>query len=92
MPASPIGASVSDDIARRRRESDTYRAEYDRLAEFERLARVVIMRRAELGLSQEELGRRMGVTVGAVSRIESGQHATSAKTLECLAAALQLPS
>lgn len=63
MTVSPIGASVSDDIARRRRESMTYRAEDDRLAGFEQLARIVIMRRAELGLTQEALARRMGGTV-----------------------------
>lgn len=85
---SPIGTSVSADIARKRRESPKLRAEHDRLAGFEQLARVVIMRRAELGISQEELARRMRSTASVVSRIESGQHATNARTLKRLGEAL----
>lgn len=85
---SPVGAAVSEDIERRRRESAAFRAEHDRLAGFEQLARIVIMRRAELGISQEELARRMSTTASAISRIESGQHATSARTLKRLGEAL----
>jgi ribosome-binding protein aMBF1 (putative translation factor) len=85
---SPVGASVSEDIERGRRESPAYRAEHDRLAGFEQLARIVIMRRAQLDLSQEELAERMGTTASAISRIESGQHATSARTLKRLGEAL----
>lgn len=43
------------------------------------------MRRASLGLTQAELAERMGTTASAISRIESGQHATSAHTLKKLA-------
>jgi ribosome-binding protein aMBF1 (putative translation factor) len=84
----PIGASVADDIERRRRENPKFQAEYDRLAGFEQLARIVIMRRTELGISQEELARRMSTTASVISRIESGQHTTSAKTLKRLGEAL----
>ncbi|MGH2844987.1 MAG: helix-turn-helix domain-containing protein [Thermoleophilaceae bacterium] len=58
------------------------------MAGFEQLARIVIMRRAELGLTQEELARRMGGTVSTVSRIEGGQHPTSITTLKRVAEAL----
>lgn len=78
------GTSVSGHI----RESLTdpeFRAEYERLAPYEELARMVIMRRAALGLTQAELAARMGTTASAVSRIESGQHATNAQTLKKLA-------
>jgi ribosome-binding protein aMBF1 (putative translation factor) len=85
---SPIGSGVADDVERHRRESRAFRAEHDRLAGFEQLARIVIMRRAELGLSQEDLAERMGTTGSTVSRIESGQHATTAKTLKRLGEAL----
>ena len=85
---SPVGASVSADIERRRQENPKFRAEYDRLAGFEQLARIVIMRRAKLGISQDELAQRMGTTASVVSRIESGQHATSARTLKRLGEAL----
>lgn len=87
-PVSPVGTAVSADIERERHESRTYRAEDDRIAGFEQLARIVIMRRAELGLSQEELAHRMSTTASVISRIESGQHATSAKTLKRLGEAL----
>lgn len=80
---SPIGKSVSDDI-KESLEDPEFRAEYERLAPYEALARIVIMRRATLGLTQAELAARMGTTASAVSRIESGQHATSAPTLKKL--------
>lgn len=85
---SPIGATVSEDIEHDRRASASYRAEDDRLAGFEQLARIVIIRRARLDLSQEDLAQRMGTTASVISRIESGQHATSAKTLKRLGEAL----
>ncbi len=85
---SPIGGRVAADIERERRDSPAFRTEHDRLAGFEQLARIVIMRRAELGLSQEDLADRMGTTGSTVSRIESGQHATTAKTLKRLGEAL----
>ena len=47
------------------------------------------MRRAQLGLSQQELAKRMGTTASAVSRIESGRHATRAETLRRLAEGLE---
>ncbi len=85
---SPVGGTVSEAIERDRRESAAYRAEHDRLAGFEQLARIVIMRRAVLELSQEQLAERMGTTASVISRIESGQHTTSAKTLKRLGEAL----
>ncbi|MBA3376653.1 MAG: helix-turn-helix transcriptional regulator [Actinobacteria bacterium] len=59
------------------------------MADFERLARIVIMRRAELGFSQEELARRMGAAESSVARVESGQYATDVQTLKRLARALR---
>jgi transcriptional regulator with XRE-family HTH domain len=55
---------------------------------YEGVARFVIQRRAELGLTQEQLAERMGTSHSAISRIESGQHRTSVATLERLAEAL----
>lgn len=81
---SPVGKSVSDDI-KESLEDPEFRAEYQRLAPYEKLARIVIMRRASLGLTQAELAERMGTTASTISRIESGQHATSAQTLKKLA-------
>jgi ribosome-binding protein aMBF1 (putative translation factor) len=81
---SPIGKSVSDDIKESLKDPE-FRAEYERLAPYDELARIVIMRRAALGITQAELAVRMGTTASAVSRIESGQHATNAQTLKKLA-------
>lgn len=82
--ANPVGKSVSDHIEESL-EDPAFRAEYERLAPYEELARIVIMRRAALGLTQAELATRMGTTASAISRIESGQHATNAQTLKKLA-------
>lgn len=54
----------------------------------EALTRLVIVRRTVLDISQEELAKRMHTTASAISRIESGQHATNARTLVRLAEAL----
>jgi HTH-type transcriptional regulator/antitoxin HipB len=67
-----------------------YRAAHARLTPFEGIARFVIMRRGELGLTQAQLADRMGTSHSAISRIESGQHRTSVATLERLAQALEV--
>lgn len=85
---SPVGSSVIDDIEARRTKSPAFRRAHDRLQPFEQLARVVIVRRAHLGLSQQDLAQRMGTTGSVISRIESGQHRTSTETLRRLAEAL----
>lgn len=81
---SPVGTAVSDHIKDSLKDPE-FRAEYERLAPYEELARIVVMRRAALDLTQAELADRMGTTASAVSRIESGQHATNAQTLKKLA-------
>jgi transcriptional regulator with XRE-family HTH domain len=86
---SPVGTTVRAEIEHQRRQSRRFREEHDRLAPFEQIARLVIMRRAELGLSQQEVAKRMGTTASVISRIESGQHRTSAETLRRLAEALE---
>lgn len=85
---SPIGARVADDIERDLVQDARYRDAHERLRPFEEIARVVIMRRARLELSQHELAKRMGTTASVISRIESGQHRTSTETLRRLAEAL----
>lgn len=85
---SPIGTSVEEHIRQRRDESPTYQETQDRLRPFEEIARVVIMRRAHLDLTQQDLAERMGTTKSVISRIESGQHRTNTDTLRRLAEAL----
>ena len=84
---SPIGTPVAEDIHASLDDAEI-RAEHERLVPFEALARLVIMRRASLGISQQQLAKRMHTTASAISRIESGAHATNARTLMRLADAL----
>ncbi|HEY9565497.1 MAG TPA: helix-turn-helix transcriptional regulator [Nocardioides sp.] len=86
---SPIGTSVEEHVDQRRTRSQKYRETQDRLRPFEEIARVVIMRRAQLGLTQQELAERMATTKSVISRIESGQHRASTDTLRRLAEALE---
>ena len=81
--ANPVGRAVSGHIKESLKDPE-FKAEYERLAPYEELARIVIMRRAALGLTQAKLAARMGTTASAISRIESGQHATSPQTLKKL--------
>lgn len=85
---SPIGTSVAEHIDQQRARSSRYRETQDRLQPFEEIARVVMMRRAHLGLTQQELAERMTTTKSVISRIESGQHRSSTDTLRRLAEAL----
>ena len=88
--SSPIGRSAQEARRRRARGSGAYRAEQERLAQFEEVARVVIRRRAALGISQKELARRVGTSHSAISRLESGRHKASLDTLQRVATALGL--
>jgi ribosome-binding protein aMBF1 (putative translation factor) len=86
---SPVGTPVAES-RRRRAARASYRAEQERLAPYEEIARIVIQHRMELGLTQKQLAERMGTSHSAISRIESGQHKTSVETLRRLADALEL--
>lgn len=86
---SPAGTSVSGHVQHKLATSERFRDAHARLAPFEQIARIVIMRRARLGLSQRQVAERMRTTTSVVSRIESGQHRTSAETLRRLAEALE---
>jgi ribosome-binding protein aMBF1 (putative translation factor) len=85
---SPTGSGVEEDIGKRRARSPEFRDTQDRLRPFEEIARMVIMRRAQLGLTQQELAERMGTTKSVISRIESGQHRSGTDSLRRLAEAL----
>jgi ribosome-binding protein aMBF1 (putative translation factor) len=84
---SQIGNSHAS-VMRARALDSEYRAELERLAPYEALARIVIRRRGQLGLSQAELAKRVGTSHSAISRIESGRHPTTVQTLRRLAGAL----
>jgi len=83
--SSPIGSAHRAASERRAQRSETYRQELRRIAPYEGIARIVIDRRAALGLTQQELARRIGTSHSVISRIESGQYPTSVTTLRRLA-------
>jgi ribosome-binding protein aMBF1 (putative translation factor) len=87
---SPAGSTVAEAAAGRARRSAGYREARERLAPYEQLARIVLRRRIDLQLTQEQLAERMGTSHSAISRIESGQHSTSVQTLQRLATALEM--
>lgn len=59
--ANPVGTTVSDSIKESLKDPE-FRAEYERLAPYEELAQIVIMRRGALDLTQAELAERIGTT------------------------------
>jgi transcriptional regulator with XRE-family HTH domain len=67
--------------------NDEYRAEAIRIEQYESLARMIVARRIRYRLTQGQLADRMGTSVPAISRLESGQHLPSIATLERVARA-----
>lgn len=55
--------------------------EYDALEEEFALATALVKARADAGLTQEEIARRMGTTQSAVARLEGGKSRPSTTTL-----------
>ena len=74
---SPIGRTVAEDIAQRRAEDPEYRRLDDYYRPMMDLATAVILRRGALGMTQEELARRMGTTASSISRVFIPRGATS---------------
>ena len=66
------------------------RAEWERLAPARVVALRLVAYRAEHGLTQTALGRRLGMPQPAVARLESGEHVPSLETLVRLAEALEI--
>jgi len=85
---NPLGQDARQ-AAARRRASDPKYAELEKKYEVAlAIADLVILHRTRTGLTQEELASRMGTSVSAISRLESGFHIPSLETLRKLAAAL----
>lgn len=89
VESSPIGSTHSSEMRKRARASKAYREALDDLAPAENLARLILHKRTELGLSQADLAERMNTTPSVISRLESGQHSITMKTLQRVAAAFE---
>jgi ribosome-binding protein aMBF1 (putative translation factor) len=85
---SPIGQSITESIEEEERLDPEYRAERERNRPRRELARLLMLRRVELDLSQQELADRMGTSVAVISRLERGSQNFSTATLQRLAQAL----
>jgi len=85
---SPIGTPHAESMEKRARKSPAYRVAVEEQQPYEQFARLVIRKRMQLGLTQEELGKRMGTSHSVISRLESGQHRFSFATMRKLAKAL----
>src|SRR5713101_818912 len=85
---SPIGTSAEEVAQERAARSAEYRAERERLAFWSDIAAQIILFRTRQGISQAELAKRIGTSYSAISRLESGQHATNGETLRRIADAL----
>jgi ribosome-binding protein aMBF1 (putative translation factor) len=86
--ASPLGQDARQ-AAARRRASDPKYADLEKKHEVAlAIAELVILHRTRTGLTQEDLASRMGTSVSAISRLESGFHVPSIDTLRKLAGAL----
>jgi|GEM_PF-891097 len=76
------------DRLERARKSAAYKAALEGQKPYEEFARLVIQKRMQLGLTQDELAQRMETSHSVVSRLESGQHRFSFATMRKLAKAL----
>lgn len=85
---SPIGTSIADLIAEDEERDPEFKKERERSRPRRELARVLMIRRIELDLSQQELADRMGTSVAVISRLERGRQNFSPSTLKRLAEAL----
>ena len=79
-------ARISD-LHKRWMKDQRYRKVYVALEEEFALASAVIEARSRVGLTQQELARKMGTTQPVVARLESGRTRPSMRTLERLATA-----
>lgn len=83
-----MGRTVQAGAAKRAARSAAYRLERDRTARAVAVAKLVIQRRTELGLTQKELARRARTSYSQVSRIESGRHSVTNETFDKVFVAL----
>jgi ribosome-binding protein aMBF1 (putative translation factor) len=86
--SSPLGSAHSEGMRKRAQKSAAYKAALEKQKPFEEFARLVIGKRMQLGLTQQELAERMGTSHSVISRMESGQHRVSFATMTKVAKAL----
>ena len=78
---SPIGKTVAQGAANRRAHSAAYRQAQESHAAAAAFAKQVIHLRTELDLTQEQLAKKVGTSHSQISRIESGRHEVSGRSM-----------
>ncbi len=84
---SPLGEDARL-AAKRRSRKPEYQDAAGRLAQGIAIADLVILHRTRSRLTQQQLADRMGTSVTAISRLESGRHLPSMETLRLVGEAL----
>jgi ribosome-binding protein aMBF1 (putative translation factor) len=79
---------AGDEVLRRQLKDEVFRAEWQRGAFARAVALRVVTYRAEHGLSQRALGRKLGMAQSAVARLEAGEHTPTLETMQRLARVL----
>lgn len=79
---------TSRPLEKRARKNPAYKAAFEEQQPYEQFARLVIRKRMQLGLTQQQLAKRMGTSHSVVSHLESGRHRFSFTTMCKLAKAL----
>ncbi|HEV3156405.1 MAG TPA: helix-turn-helix transcriptional regulator [Candidatus Baltobacteraceae bacterium] len=81
MKKSPLGDAARDAASHRRTRDPQYAALEKKYEVALAIADLVILHRTRKRFTQEELAERMGTSVSAISRLESGFHVPSMETL-----------
>ena len=87
---SPIGSTSQEASRRRAARNPEYRALHAEKAPYREVAWLLVKYRAQNGLTQEQLAKRVGTSYSQISRIESGRQKTSLDMLQRIAHALDL--
>lgn len=89
-----MGESVTvaaEEVVRRELEDEAFRSEWERTAFARAVALRVVGYRADHGLSQAALGRRLGMAQSGIARLEAGEHLPTLGTMRRLAQAFGTP-
>lgn len=84
---SPLGSNARS-VAKKRRKVAAYSQAEKSTALSQDISNLVILFRTKNNITQEELGSRMRINATSISRLESGTHLPSLKTLEKFAKAV----
>lgn len=87
---SPIGQTITESIEESEKLNPEWAAERARNRHLREFAKLVLIRRCELGLNQEALAKRMGTSHSVISRLESGRHSFSVATMLKVARAMDM--